>query len=123
LFVAKERTSTPVRGLGPNKRESEALPPRQRSLRIQGKDSEGQALPEGFREPMRFKPTISDREEVTQQRRVGDLAIDDVVYVGATRIFHLATAHFAKSPLPYPPLSPPLPLPRLWLVFVKSSIA
>lgn len=33
---AAKAASAVVRGLGPNKRESEALPPRQRSLRIQG---------------------------------------------------------------------------------------
>lgn len=46
-----------------------------------GKDSEGQALPEGFREPLRFKPTISDKEDDWLVRRAGDLSLDDLVFV------------------------------------------
>eukprot|EP00960_Hanusia_phi_P043883 756323-Hanusia_phi.AAC.7 len=64
-----------VRGLKSN-RAAEALPQRERSLRLQGKkpDGESMGLPADWREPTRLRPVMFDLED-QYERREGDIAV------------------------------------------------
>jgi len=64
-----------ARGLG-KKAPPERPPPRARSMRLQGLTSEGEKLPDNWREPLRFKPSEAEREE-WRERRTGELAVTE----------------------------------------------
>ncbi|KAJ1472550.1 hypothetical protein T484DRAFT_1839943 [Baffinella frigidus] len=53
------RSRLPARGLGGGAKKASAdrPPPREKSMRLQGMTSEGEKLPDNWREPLRFKPS------------------------------------------------------------------